>query len=144
MIGGAEDADKRFDDKDSPDKSRDMGEDVSIHGQGGCNLFRSDKEISRRGRHTKAEERVCRHERTGRPVREDEHRSADINRWAYTGVKEGMSSSKTKVRTIRIKNETADFFKDKPLNKVVENVHDLAKKKDLEVSENGDILLSRR
>lgn len=57
---------------------------------------------------------------------------------------EGMSSSKTKIRTIRIKNETADFFKDKPLNKVVENVYDLAKKKDLEVSENGDILLSSR
>lgn len=55
-----------------------------------------------------------------------------------------MSSKTTRVKTIRIKNETADFFKDKPLNKVVENVHDLAKKKDLEVSENGDILLSRR
>lgn len=55
-----------------------------------------------------------------------------------------MSSSKTKVRTIRIKNETADFFKDKPLNKVVENVHDLAKKKDIEVADNGDILLGSR
>lgn len=56
-----------------------------------------------------------------------------------------MSSSKTKTRTIRIKNETADFFKDKPLNKVVENVHDLAMKKDIEVYENGKIsILSGR
>ena len=32
MTGGAEDADKGFDDKDSPDKSRDMAKDGSIHG----------------------------------------------------------------------------------------------------------------
>lgn len=56
-----------------------------------------------------------------------------------------MSSSKTQTRTIRIKNETADFFRDKPLNKVVENVHDLAMKKDIEVCENGKIsILSGR
>ena len=52
-----------------------------------------------------------------------------------------MSSSKTQTRTIRIKNETADFFRDKPLNKVVENVHDLAIKKDIEVYENGEIVV---
>lgn len=50
-----------------------------------------------------------------------------------------MSSSKTQTRTIRIKNETADFFRDKPLNKVVEDVHDLTLKKDIEVCENGRI-----
>jgi len=56
-----------------------------------------------------------------------------------------MSSSKTQTRTIRIKNETADFFRDKSLNKVVENVHDLAMKKDIEVYENGKIsILSGR
>lgn len=78
-------------------------------------------------------------------MRKKEYRTADTNRWACKGVKEGMSSSKTQTRTIRIKNETADFFRDKPLNKVVENVHDLALKKDIEVYENGKIsILSGR
>lgn len=55
-----------------------------------------------------------------------------------------MSSKTTRVKTIRIKNETADFFKDKPLNRVVENVHHLAIKKDIEVLENGRIDIKRQ
>lgn len=50
-----------------------------------------------------------------------------------------MASSKTITRTIRIKNETADFFRDKPLNKVVENVHHMAMKNEIAVRENGNI-----
>jgi len=50
-----------------------------------------------------------------------------------------MGSSKTQTRTIRIKNETADYFRDKPLNRVVESVHDLAIKNEIEVKENGGI-----
>ena len=49
-----------------------------------------------------------------------------------------MSSKRTTVKAIRIKNETAEFFADKPLNKVVESVHDLAIKKEIEI-EKGEI-----
>ena len=42
-----------------------------------------------------------------------------------------MSSSKTKVMSVRVKNETAEFFHDKPLNRIVESVHDLAEKKEI-------------
>lgn len=54
-----------------------------------------------------------------------------------------MSSKTTRVKSIRIKNETADFFRDKPLNRVVENVHYLAIKKDIEVLDNGQITIRR-
>lgn len=53
-----------------------------------------------------------------------------------------MGSSKTKVKAIRIKNETAEFFADKPLNKVVESVHDLAVKKEIEINE-GVVVIKR-
>lgn len=36
-----------------------------------------------------------------------------------------MASTKTKVKPIRIANETADFFEGKPLNRVVECIHHL-------------------
>lgn len=145
MIGGAEDANERFHDKDRKDHAGNLEKDGSIHGEGRCDLLRSNKKAGRGSGHTKAAQRVCRHERAGRPLRKKEYRTADTNRWACKGVKEGMSSSKTQTRTIRIKNETADFFRDKPLNKVVENVHDLAMKKDIEVYENGKIsILSGR
>ena len=42
-----------------------------------------------------------------------------------------MSSKTTKVMAIRVKNETAEFFSDKPLNRIVESVHDLVKKEEL-------------
>lgn len=36
-----------------------------------------------------------------------------------------MSSNKTRTRTIRISNECADYFADKPLNKAVEGIYKL-------------------
>ena len=36
-----------------------------------------------------------------------------------------MASTKTRTKTIRIANETADYFEDKPLNRMVECVHEL-------------------
>ena len=53
-----------------------------------------------------------------------------------------MSSKTTRVKTIRIKNETADFFEGKPLNKVVESVHTLAINKEVEIQTHGNIRLS--
>lgn len=53
-----------------------------------------------------------------------------------------MSSKTTRVKTIRIKNETADFFEGKPLNKVVESVHTLAINKEVEIQTDGNIRLS--
>lgn len=141
MIGGAKDANERFHDKDRKNHAGNLAKNGSIYGKGRCDLFRGDKKASRRSGYTEAKKGVRRHERAGRPVRKKEYRTTDTNRWACKGVKEGMSSSKTQTRTIRIKNETADFFKDKPLNKVVENVHDLAIKKDIEVYENGKIVV---
>ena len=44
-----------------------------------------------------------------------------------------MSSSKTKVMAVRVRNETAEYFHDKPLNRIVESVHDLAEKKEIEI-----------
>lgn len=38
-----------------------------------------------------------------------------------------MASTITRTKTIRIANETADYFEDKPLNRIVENVHELMK-----------------
>ena len=49
-----------------------------------------------------------------------------------------MSSKTTKVMAIRVKNETAEFFSDKPLNRIVESVHDLVKKEELGI-EKGEI-----
>ena len=49
-----------------------------------------------------------------------------------------MSSKTTKVMAIRVKNETAEFFSDKPLNWIVESVHDLVKKEELGI-EKGEI-----
>ena len=43
MIGGAEDADERFHDKDRKDYARDMAKDGSIHGEGRCDFLRGDK-----------------------------------------------------------------------------------------------------
>lgn len=44
-----------------------------------------------------------------------------------------MSSNKTKVMAVRVRNETAEYFHDKPLNRIVESVHDLAIKKEIEI-----------
>ena len=44
-----------------------------------------------------------------------------------------MSSSKTKVMAVRVRNETAEYFHDKPLNRIVESVHDLAERKEIEI-----------
>ena len=52
-----------------------------------------------------------------------------------------MSSTKTRTKTIRIKNETADFFSDKPLNRVVESVHTLAIEKKLEIEGDGKVVI---
>ena len=46
-----------------------------------------------------------------------------------------MSSSTTKVVAVRIKNETYEFFADKPLRKVIESLHDLAKRKEVEIKD---------
>lgn len=52
-----------------------------------------------------------------------------------------MSSSKTKVMAVRVRNETAEFFHDKPLNRIVESVHDLAVKKEIEI-EKGTVIVN--
>lgn len=44
-----------------------------------------------------------------------------------------MSSKTTKVMAVRVKNETADYFRDKPLNRIVESVHELAVKNEISV-----------
>ena len=36
-----------------------------------------------------------------------------------------MASTTTKTKTIRIKNDTADYFEDKPLNRMVESLEEL-------------------
>ena len=72
-IGGAEDANERLHDKDCENYARNVAKDGSIHGQGRCDFLRSDKEISRRGRLTQAEEGVCRYEGAGRPLRKKEY-----------------------------------------------------------------------
>lgn len=51
-----------------------------------------------------------------------------------------MSSSKTKVVAVRVKNETADFFHDKPLNRIVESVHELAVKEEI-VIDGGKVIV---
>ena len=52
-----------------------------------------------------------------------------------------MSSKTTTLKTIRIKNETAEFFKDKPLNRVVESVHCLTEERKLEIKGDGKIVI---
>ena len=49
-----------------------------------------------------------------------------------------MSSKTTKVMAIRVRNETAEFFHDKPLNRIVESVHDLAKNEEITI-EKGEV-----
>ena len=46
-----------------------------------------------------------------------------------------MGSKRTTVKAIRIKNETAEYFADTPLNKVVESVHELAVKEEIEIEQ---------
>lgn len=53
-----------------------------------------------------------------------------------------MPSKVTKVLSARVRNETAEYFKGKPLNKVVESIHDLAVKKEVEIRGNGDVVIS--
>lgn len=55
-----------------------------------------------------------------------------------------MPSKITKVMAVRVKNETADFFRGKPLNKVVESVHNLAIHNEVEIKGNGDVVISGR
>lgn len=52
-----------------------------------------------------------------------------------------MSSKTTKVMAIRVKNDTAEYFQGKPLNRIVESVHTLAESKELEIKGNGDIVV---
>lgn len=47
-----------------------------------------------------------------------------------------MASKKTQLKTIRIKNESAEFFKDKPLNRYVEDMHRYIEMGD--IKENGE------
>ena len=54
-----------------------------------------------------------------------------------------MSSNTTKVMAIRVKNETAEFFRGKPLNRIVESVHHLAEKREIEI-EKGEIKIADR
>lgn len=52
-----------------------------------------------------------------------------------------MSSTVTKVVSARVKNETAEYFRDKPLNKVIEGVHGLAKKSEIEIKGDGTVVI---
>lgn len=51
------------------------------------------------------------------------------------------TSKTTRLKTIRIKNETADYFTDKPLNRVVESVHELAKEEKIEIKGDGKVVI---
>lgn len=53
-----------------------------------------------------------------------------------------MSSTITKVMAIRVKNETADYFRGKPLNRTVESIHKLVKEKKVEIRGDGEIIIS--
>lgn len=50
-----------------------------------------------------------------------------------------MASTITRIKTIRIKNETADYFEEKPLNRIVESLADLLQTG--KVSFNGESLV---
>lgn len=52
-----------------------------------------------------------------------------------------MSSKTTKVMAIRVKNDTAEYFQGKPLNRIVESVHTLAERKKIEIKGNGDVVV---
>lgn len=54
-----------------------------------------------------------------------------------------MSSKTTKVMSIRVKNDTAEYFQDKPLNRIVESVHDLAVREEIEI-EKGRVKIADR
>ena len=54
-----------------------------------------------------------------------------------------MSSKTTKVMSIRVKNDTAEYFQDKPLNRIVERVHDLAVREEIEI-EKGIVKIADR
>lgn len=53
-----------------------------------------------------------------------------------------MASSKTKVKPIRIANETEEFFKDKPLNRYVESLHHHLDKGNL-IVDGGNIIIAK-
>lgn len=55
-----------------------------------------------------------------------------------------MSSSITKVMAVRVRNETYEFFKGKPLNRIVENVHEMYKKDELGITIDGGVFVSSR
>ena len=42
-----------------------------------------------------------------------------------------MASTKTRIKPIRIANETADYFEGKPLNRMVESIHHLLERGDI-------------
>lgn len=48
-----------------------------------------------------------------------------------------MASSKTTLRTIRIKNETAAYFKSKPLNRYVDDLYECVQRGEIEEREDG-------
>ena len=50
-----------------------------------------------------------------------------------------MASTTTRIKTIRIKNETADYFENQPLNRMVESLEELMQ--DGKVSFDGDNLV---
>lgn len=52
-----------------------------------------------------------------------------------------MSSTITKVLAVRVKNETYDFFKGKPLNKIIENIHRMYKKDEVVITSDGDVFI---
>ena len=45
--------------------------------------------------------------------------------------------------SIRVKNDTAEYFQDKPLNRIVESVHDLAVREEIEI-EKGIVKIADR
>lgn len=55
-----------------------------------------------------------------------------------------MSSTITRVMAIRVKNETYEFFKGKPLNRVVESVHKEYKEGHIGIKEDGEVFVSSR
>ena len=54
-----------------------------------------------------------------------------------------MSSTTTQVMSVRVKNETAEFFKGKPLNRVVENVHEMSKSGEIAIEGDGRVVIQR-
>lgn len=52
-----------------------------------------------------------------------------------------MSSGTSKVAAVRLRNETYEFFSDKPLRQVIESVHELAVKKEIEIEKEGKVVI---